>query len=58
MNQIYELRNRLAKNITLKAANLLEHFQWGKLSVDDEVVLKSIKDLEESLDELKKSFRE
>jgi hypothetical protein len=58
MKQPYELRNRLTKIITLKASDLLEHFQWGKQSVTDEEVLKTIKALEESIEELKKSFRE
>lgn len=58
MKQPYELRNRLTKIITLKASDLLEHFQWGKQSVSDEEVLKTIKTLEASIEELKKSFRE
>jgi hypothetical protein len=58
MKQPYELRNRLTKIITLKASDLLEHFQWGKQSVSDEEVLKAIKTLEASIEELKKSFRE
>jgi len=58
MKQTFEHRNRLVKTITLKASDLLEHFQWGKQSVSDEEVLKTIKDLEASIEELKKSFRE
>ena len=58
MKQTFELRNRLVKIITLKASDLLEHFQWGKQSVSDEKVLKTIKVLEDSIEELKKSFME
>ena len=58
MKQTFEHRNRLVKIITLKASDLLEHFQWGKQSVSDEEVLKSIKTLETSIEDLKKSFRE
>lgn len=58
MNEPYDTRNRLIKLITLSAADLLEHYQWGSQSVDDKTVLASIKSLETQLEELKKTFRE
>lgn len=58
MNEPYETKNRLAKAIALKAADLLEHFQWGRQSVDDQSVLNTIQALEKNIEELKKTLRD
>lgn len=58
MNELFETKNKLAKVIALKAADLLEHFQWGKQSVDDDTVLNTIDALEKAIEELKKTFRD
>jgi len=58
MNETYATRNRLTKTIALKAADLLEHFQWGRQAVSDETVLETIQALEKEIRELKASFRE
>lgn len=58
MNEHYALRNRLTKSIAITASELLEHFQWGTQSAEDEKVLTSIEKLEKQLQELKASFRE
>jgi hypothetical protein len=58
MNDTYPQKNKLAKQIALKAADLLEHFQWGKQSVSNQVVLETISDLEKEIDQLKQSLRD
>lgn len=58
MNELFETKNKLAKVISLKAADLLEHFQWGKQSVDDATVLNTIEALEKAIEELKKTLRD
>lgn len=58
MNENYQQKNTLAKRIALKAADLLEHFQWGKQSVSNQAVLTTIAQLEEEIDQLKQSLRD
>ncbi len=58
MNETYQQKNRLAKQIALKAADLLEHFQWGKQSVSNQTVLQTLTDLEKEIDQLKQSLRD
>lgn len=58
MNETYPQKNKLAKQIALMAADLLEHFQWGKQSVSNQVVLQTIFDLEKEIDQLKQSLRD
>lgn len=58
MNETYQQKNTLAKRIALKAADLLEHFQWGKQSVSNKAVLATIAQLEEEIDQLKQSLRD
>jgi len=58
MNETYQQKNTLAKRIALKAADLLEHFQWGKQSVSNQVVLQTIAQLEKEIDQLKQSLRD
>ncbi len=58
MNELFETKNRRAKVIALKAADLLEHFQWGKQSVDDATVLTTIDALEKAIEELKITIRD
>jgi len=58
MNQPFDIRNRLAKIIVLKATDLLEHYQWGQQSVSDERILESIREIQSALSELEKQVRE
>jgi len=58
MNETFEIRNTLAKAIAIKSADLIEHYQWGKQSVSDLDVLKTLDELQALLLELQKSLRD
>lgn len=58
MNETFEIRNTLAKAIAIKSADLLEHYQWGKQSVSDHDVLKTLDDLQTLITKLQKSLRD
>ena len=58
MNETFEKKNTLAKAIAIKAADLLEHYQWGKQSVRNDVVLKSLDELQTLILQLQESLRD